>query len=435
MAKYRNVDFSSPIAKEKADKKKWVETYMARQVLLAGKFTFPEAIPLTHSDASLAPAEIPLIDVKTVTFSYNTESGIWIFKDPINCTVTASTRMGVMGPNGAGKSTFLKLITDKLQPTTGEVWRHPTATVAYFAQHNVQDLDLKLTPLEYMITQFPKVEKTGLLRAHLAKVGIIGDKAETRMLNISQGLRSCVVFAKITYICPHLLIMDEPTNFLDMDSIDSLIAATNKYSGALLLVSHNRTFLNKCARQFLSVVPGKFEIFSDLKQCERATYQFIEEMESGTKVNTASLVQKNPSADASAKVRDGSVPVEKKESDGGFVLNISEHVVRDAKTEIKAKKPVAAAAPAAAAAASIPAEELKLVGSACLAVWAADGGRYPAIITKAVSKGKVEVSYNGYNEKAVLNIKDLMIKGSAKPAAASKPQQQQRRTRRGSEKA
>jgi energy-coupling factor transporter ATP-binding protein EcfA2 len=229
--------------------------------------------------------------------------------------------------------------------------------------------------------------------------------------------------------------MDEPTNFLDMDSIDSLIAATNKYSGALLLVSHNRTFLNKCARQFLSVVPGKFEIFSDLKQCERATYQFIEEMESGTKVNTASLVQKNPSADASAKVRDGSVPVEKKESDGGFVLNISEHVVRDAKTEIKAKKPVAAAAPAAAAAASIPAEELKLVGSACLAVWAADGGRYPAIITKAVSKGKVEVSYNGYNEKAVLNIKDLMIKGSAKPAAASKPQQQQRRTRRGSEKA
>lgn len=416
MMKYRNVDFSSPIAKEKAEKKKWVETYMARQVLLAGKFTFPEASPLSHTDPSIAPAEIPLIDVKNVTFTYNKESGIWIFKDPINCVVTASTRMGVMGPNGAGKSTFLKLITDKLKPTTGEVWRHPTATVAYFAQHNVQDLDLKLTPLEYMISQFPQVEKTALLRSHLGKVGIIGDKAETRMLNISQGLRSCVVFAKITYICPHLLIMDEPTNFLDMDSIDSLIAATNKYSGALLLVSHNRTFLNKCAKNFLSVVPGKFEIFSDLKQCERATYQFIEEMESGQKVNANNLVQQNPSADAALKVRDGHAKVEKKQDDGGFVLNISEHV--------EAKKPVAkpaaakpAAAAAAAAPAAIPAEELKLVGQNCLAVWAADGGRYPATITKAVGKGKIEVSYNGYNEKAIVNIKDVMLKGAAKPAA------------------
>jgi ABC-type multidrug transport system ATPase subunit len=73
--------------------------------------------------------------------------------------------------------------------------------------------------------------------------------------------------------------MDEPTNFLDLESVDSLIAATNKYTGALLLVSHNRGFLKKCARQYLSVVPGQFNIYDTLKECERATYSFIAELE------------------------------------------------------------------------------------------------------------------------------------------------------------
>jgi len=225
MQRHRNVDYSSPAAKEKAQKKAWSEAYQARQVLLAGKFTFPDPVPLKYHDPSVAPEDIPLVDVKDVTFTYNESTGIWIFKDPISIVISQKTRMGVMGPNGAGKSTFLKLITDKLKPTSGTVDRHPTATVAYFAQHHVQDLDLKITPIEYMIKEFPQVKKPGLLRSHLAKVGIVGDKAESRMENLSGGLRSCVIFAKITYICPHLLIMDEPTNFLDLESIDSLILA------------------------------------------------------------------------------------------------------------------------------------------------------------------------------------------------------------------
>jgi len=139
---------------------------------------------------------------------------------------------------------------------------------------------MEQTAIDYMMMQFPD-EKPALLRNHLSKVGIIGPMAETRMKSLSHGQRSCVIFAKITYICPHLLIMDEPTNFLDLESVDSLIAATNKYTGALLLVSHNRGFLKKCARQYLSVVPGQFNIYDDLKSCERATYSFIAELEDG----------------------------------------------------------------------------------------------------------------------------------------------------------
>jgi len=100
------------------------------------------------------------------------------------------------------------------------------------------------------------------------------------------------MFAKLTYKCPHLLIMDEPTNFLDLVSVDSLIAATRKYKGALLLVSHNRFFLNKCAKEFLSIVPGRFEIYPDLGRCEKATYTFIAEMEAGEDVDTSKLIKK-----------------------------------------------------------------------------------------------------------------------------------------------
>lgn len=400
LAKHRNVDFSSPLAKEKAEKKAWSEMWAQRQILLAGKFTFPDAVPLKTEDKSIAPADISLINVKDVTFSYNVSTGIWIFKEPINFNVTASSRVGVMGPNGAGKSTLLKLITDKIKPVTGEVLRHSTANVAYFAQHHVMDLDLNMTPIEYMIKEFPE-EKSGLLRSHLAKVGIVGDKAETRMNGFSGGLRSCVCFAKITYFCPHLLIMDEPTNFLDLESIDSLIAATNKYKGALLLVSHNRSFLLKCAKQFLSVVPGKFQLFDDLKTCERATYQFIEEMESGVKVGAQGLVAKNPSADASLSVRTGAAAAAsaareaalKKDSDGCITISSTP------------TKPVVKTTPV-----TIPAEEKELIGKKCIAVWAADGGKYPATITKALGKGMIEVHYTGYPDKANVQIKDVVIK-------------------------
>jgi len=88
--------------------------------------------------------------------------------------------------------------------------------------------------------------------------------------------------------------MDEPTNFLDLESVDSLIQACNKYKGALLLVSHNRDFLKKCAKQYLSIVPGRFELYDTLKVAEKATYTFIDEMESGTKINSKDVIQNNP---------------------------------------------------------------------------------------------------------------------------------------------
>jgi len=214
----------------------------------------------------------------------------------------------------------LQLLTNRIKPVTGTVTTNDQAKIAYFAQHHIQELNLEQTAAEYMVKQFPEVTNSAFLRKHLEKVGIVGPVQDTRMTSLSSGMRSCVIFAKITYRCPHLLIMDEPTNFLDLDSLDSLIAATNKYTGALLLVSHNRRFLLKCAKQYLSVVPGHFNMYNDLKMCEKATYAFIEELEAGGKVGGAALEKKAPS---------GAAPQE-----GGIVIS---------------SKPAAKAAPAAKA--------------------------------------------------------------------------------------
>jgi energy-coupling factor transporter ATP-binding protein EcfA2 len=98
-----------------------------------------------------------------------------------------------------------------------------------------------------------------------------------------------VIFAKLTFVSPHLLIMDEPTNFLDLESVDSLIAAANKFPGALLVVTHSRQFLRKCAKTFLSVTPGQFPEFGDMKQAEAATYTFIQELENGVKIDASAM--------------------------------------------------------------------------------------------------------------------------------------------------
>jgi len=213
-----NVDPSTMLGKQKFEKKQWSDNYYQRQVALAGKFTFPAPVALDNPD-KLAPEEIKLIDLKTLRFSYNPAEGHYIFNDPIDFVVTASTRCGVMGPNGAGKSTLLKLLTQKLTPTSGDVIQHPKYTLAYFGQHSTAELNLEMTPNEFMQSQFPK-ESAGTLRQHLAKTSIVGTVADTRLERLSYSQRSCVIFAKLTFVCPHLLILDEPTNFLDLESVD-----------------------------------------------------------------------------------------------------------------------------------------------------------------------------------------------------------------------
>jgi len=405
--KNQNVDPSTFLGRQKADKKEWSEAYYARQIAMQGKFTFPTATPLENTQKdeagnALPDTEISLINLKDVRFSYNLkeERPVYIFNDPVSFNVKASTRCGVMGPNGAGKSTLLKLLTNKLPASNGTVTHHPSYKLAYFGQHSTAELEPELTPAEFMLKNFPD-ESSGALRSHLTKTGIAGNVADTRMKSLSYSQKSCVVFAKLTFVCPHLLILDEPTNFLDLASVDSLISACNKYKGALLLVSHNRDFLKKCATSFLSVVPGQFLFFNDLKTAENSTYSFIAEMEEGNSSAAKSALANNPGGGSvhAAQVNGGKAP--EKKGDGEKVLSIGGSSA--AKPAVKK-----AVAPAVT----------YTVNEKVQALWT-DGKWYAGVVKKDKdAKGLYAVLYTAYGNTGLLK-PEQMKKAEAAPAKAA----------------
>jgi ABC-type Mn2+/Zn2+ transport system ATPase subunit len=306
-----------------------------------------------------------------------------------------------MGPNGAGKSTLLKLLTKQHFPTEGEIKEHPKFTLAYFGQYSTHELALDKTAAEWMGIQFPG-EQAGSLRQHLAKTSIVGAVQDTRMEALSFSQKSCIVFAKLTYRCPHLLILDEPTNFLDLESVDSLIAACNKYAGALLLVSHNRDFLKKCAKSYLSVVPGRFNLFDNMKDAERSTYTFIAEMEEGGQVSAQDLVKKNAGGASVHASQDLRAKEEKKDEDkaedGIKVLSISG-------TSSAPMPPKKSAAPAAGPAFA--------VGEKVQALWT-DGKWYAAVIKKIIPETKYQITYTEYGN--TVNIEAKSIRKAPAPA-------------------
>jgi ATPase subunit of ABC transporter with duplicated ATPase domains len=313
LKKNRNPDPSTPTGRRVHDMKVWQDAYHARLIQMQGKFTFaaPAPLKLAEGETLCADGGQSLIKLDTVRFSYNAAAGLpFIFDTPINFEVTTKSRVGIMGPNGAGKSTLLKLLTKKLVPTEGKFTENPNFILAYFGQHSTAELQMDLTPVEFMETQFPGTN-LGVLRNHLAKTGVSGGVESTRMQNLSYSQRSCVIFAKLTFVSPHLLIMDEPTNFLDLESVDSLIAAANKFPGALLVVTHSRQFLRKCAKTFLSVTPGQFLEFGDMKQAEAATYTFIQELENGVKIDASAMAAGGGSlhTNAAPKAADAAVTI------------------------------------------------------------------------------------------------------------------------------
>jgi len=250
-----------------------------------------------------------------------------------------------------------------------------------------------------MQSQFPG-ESAGTLKQHLAKTSIVGTVADTRMQRLSFSQRSCVIFAKLTFVCPHLLIMDEPTNFLDLESVDALISACNKYKGALLLVSHNRDFLKKCAKQYLSVVPGSFKLYDNLKDAEAGTYSFIAEMEEGGKVGADALVN-NPGG--------GTVHSSQKV---GAAANAASNSTTSIENGVKTM--TIGGGPVNMAVAPKPLTYIK--DEKCQALWT-DGKYYAAQILK-VEAGKYSVKYLEYGNTKLCTAKELK-KAEAVPVKAA----------------
>ncbi|KAK0586268.1 hypothetical protein LWI29_003920 [Acer saccharum] len=194
----------------------------------------------------------PIISFSDASFGY--PGGPILFKN-LNFGIDLDSRIAMVGPNGIGKSTILKLIAGELQPSSGTVFRSAKVRIAVFSQHHVDGLDLTSNPLLYMMRCFPGVPEQKL-RSHLGSLGVTGNLALQPMYTLSGGQKSRVAFAKITFKKPHIILLDEPSNHLDLDAVEALIQGLVLFQGGILMVSHDEHLISGSVEELWAVSEG-----------------------------------------------------------------------------------------------------------------------------------------------------------------------------------
>ena len=173
----------------------------------------------------------------------------------LNLRLDPDDRIALLGRNGNGKTTLARLLAAQLAPMEGGMTASGKMKVGYFTQYQVEELDGDDTPVEHM-ARLMKGATPSAVRAQLGRFGFSGDKAMTQVRKLSGGERARLALALITREAPHLLILDEPTNHLDVDSREALVHALNDYSGAVVVVSHDRHMLQLTADRLVLVDNG-----------------------------------------------------------------------------------------------------------------------------------------------------------------------------------
>ena len=170
----------------------------------------------------------------------------------VSWDVTRGQRWSIMGVNGAGKSTLLKLITERTEPTGGEVRLGASLKMGYFAQHAMELLNADWTVFQSLQSAHP-VAQTGALKTLAGAFGFSGDAVDKHIGILSGGEKARVVLAQMLFDPPNLLVLDEPTNHLDMDSKATLVKSLEGYTGTMIFVSHDRDFLTALSTHVLEL--------------------------------------------------------------------------------------------------------------------------------------------------------------------------------------
>ena len=173
----------------------------------------------------------------------------------LNLRLDPDDRIALLGRNGNGKTTLARLLAAQLAPMEGGMSATGKMKVGYFTQYQVEELEADDTPLAHMTRVMPAATPAAV-RAQLGRFGFSGDRATARVGTMSGGERARLALALVTREAPHLLILDEPTNHLDVDSREALVQALNAYTGAVLLVSHDRHMLELTADRLVLVDGG-----------------------------------------------------------------------------------------------------------------------------------------------------------------------------------
>ncbi|GFR51279.1 hypothetical protein Agub_g13637 [Astrephomene gubernaculifera] len=196
----------------------------------------------------------PVLQFADVAFGYSKDKVLY---SHVDLGVDLDSRVAIVGPNGAGKSTLLKLMVGTLEPLDGMVKRHNHLRIGQYHQHLTELLDPELTPLEYMLKEYGRDIGEEKMRSVIGRFGITGQTQTLPIKNLSDGLKSRVVFAWLAHRTPHMLLLDEPTNHLDIETIDSLARAINEWDGGLVLVSHDFRLIGQVCNEIWEVGGGK----------------------------------------------------------------------------------------------------------------------------------------------------------------------------------
>ncbi|RUR16199.1 ATP-binding cassette domain-containing protein [Legionella sp. km535] len=197
----------------------------------------------------------PLIQCNLVDAGYQTP----ILKK-INLSLNPGDRIALLGPNGEGKSTLIKTLTGALPTLNGTIHRSAHLKIGYYAQHQLEQLDCQLSPVETIQILSPEVREQ-TIRDFLGGFNFIGDMAVQPIQHFSGGEKARLALAKLVWLKPNLLLLDEPTNHLDLGMRSAIELALQSYEGALILISHDRHMLKTSVDNFYLVHNQKVQPF------------------------------------------------------------------------------------------------------------------------------------------------------------------------------
>jgi len=210
-----------------------------------------------------SPEEMPdpLLVLEDMQAGYTNEQGdqIAILRN-VRLMVRGGDRIGILGVNGAGKSTLVKTLAGELDVQAGSRKASRGLEVGYFAQHQLDMLDLESSPLQHLVRIAPQTREQEL-RNYLGGFGFGGDRVTDKVEPMSGGEKARLALSLIVWQKPNLLLLDEPSNHLDVETREALTTALAEFGGSMLLVSHDRHLLRTTVDSFWIVADGGVQEF------------------------------------------------------------------------------------------------------------------------------------------------------------------------------
>jgi ATP-binding cassette, subfamily F, member 3 len=185
----------------------------------------------------------PIIAVDDISVGYDPKKPVL---NRVTLRIDNDDRIALLGTNGNGKSTLVKLLANRLAAFSGTITRAEKISIAYFAQHQLDELNEDGSPYDHVRSLMPDAPESRV-RGRTGAIGFSGKAGDTLVKNLSGGEKARLLLGLATFFGPHMIILDEPTNHLDIDSRAALAEAINEFPGAVIMVSHDRYLIEACA--------------------------------------------------------------------------------------------------------------------------------------------------------------------------------------------